>query len=79
MGALFYGFPGVVLGSLAVIFGLRARKHIKQSNGYLGGGGMVLAGWIVGVIGILGGALWALFLFALYMAMVGSGTGAGKG
>jgi hypothetical protein len=79
VAAMFYGLPGVLAGSLAVFFGLRARKRIKQSNGFLGGGGIALAGWIAGGIGIVAGLVWAVFLFALYMAMVGGGAGGGKG
>ena len=75
--AMFYGIPGIVLGSVAVFLGLRARGRIKRSGDALGGGGIALAGWIVGLCGILVGLLWFLFLLSLYMAMVSGGRGAG--
>jgi Domain of unknown function (DUF4190) len=74
-GALFYGLPGVVLGTVALVLGLGARRRIKRSGGALAGGGMALAGWIVGLIGIVMGLAWGLFLLALYLAMVSSGGG----
>jgi hypothetical protein len=77
--AQYYGIPGIVLGSIAVFLGLRARRRIKESAGVLGGGGIAMAGWIAGVCGIVAGLVWGLFLLALYMAMVGGGGGGGKG
>ena len=71
--AMFYGIPGVIAGSVAVFLGLTARSRIKRSGGALGGGGIALAGWIVGLFGIVIGLLWFLFLFSLYMAMVSTG------
>jgi hypothetical protein len=73
---LFFGISGVLLGAVAVFLGLTARSRIKKSGGVLGGGGMALAGWIAGVVGIVVGLAWALYLFALLMAM-GAGTGKG--
>ena len=35
----------------------------------LGGAGVALAGWIAGVVGILVGLAWGLFLLSLFMAM----------
>ena len=78
MGALYYGLPGVVLGTIAVILGVRARRRVKESGGLLGGGGIALAGLIVGICGIVAGLAWGLFLLALFMAMTGGGGG-GKG
>ena len=68
LAALFYGLPGVIVGAIAVFLGLRARRRIKRSNGALGGGGMALAGWLLGVVGIVAGTLWFLFLYALFQA-----------
>jgi len=79
VGALYYGVPGIVLGSLAVLLGLQARRRIKESAGVLGGGGIAMAGWIAGVCGIVAGLLWAAFLLALFMAMGGGAGGGGKG
>ena len=74
--AMFYGLPGVIFGSVAVFLGLRARSRIKRSGGTLAGGGMALAGWIVGVCAIVVGTLWFLFLAMLYMAMTSGNPGA---
>lgn len=76
--ALFYGLPGVILGSVAVFLGLTARSRIKRSGGTLAGGGIALAGWIVGLCAIVFGLLWFLFLFSLYMAMVSTVPSAGS-
>ena len=73
---LLFGVSGVILGAVAVFMGLTARSRIKRSGGVLGGGGLALAGWLLGLLGILVGAAWALYLFALFMAM---SPGAGKG
>jgi Domain of unknown function (DUF4190) len=43
-----YGIPAV----LAIIFGFIARGQIKRSNGMQQGGGMALAGIVIGFIGI---------------------------
>jgi hypothetical protein len=76
MAAMFYGVPGVIAGSIAVFLGLSSRRRIKRSGGTLHGGGLALAGWIVGVCGILLGLVVAVFLFGLFMAMQ---PGTGKG
>ena len=45
----------VGLGSLlAVIFGLVARKSIKQSRGTQSGDGLAIAGLVIGIAGLLG-------------------------
>lgn len=58
-----YGIPAV----LAIIFGFIARSQIKRSNGAERGGGMALAGIIVGFAGIaLGVALVIILAVALH-------------
>jgi hypothetical protein len=60
------------LGSvLAVIFGILARREIKRSGGQQTGGGMALAGTILGVVGIVGVAL--LVLLSVLAASVHTG------
>jgi hypothetical protein len=45
------------LGSiLAVVFGSKAKQHIRRSPGYLGGDGMATAGIVLGILGIMGAA-----------------------
>ena len=43
---------------LAVIFGFVARRQIRESGGGQSGGGMALAGIILGFVGVLGLILW---------------------
>jgi hypothetical protein len=45
---------------LAVIFGFVARKQIRQSGGRQGGGGMAIAGIVLGFVGIVGLVLWII-------------------
>ena len=73
---LLFGVSGVILGAVALGLGLSARSRIKRSGGVLGGGGMALAGWILGVVGLLIGLVWGVFLLGMYMAMT---SGGGKG
>jgi hypothetical protein len=74
LGALFDGVPGVILGSLAVVLGLMSRRRIKRSGGTLQGGGLALAGWIVGLCGIALGVVFAVLFIGLFLAMQ-SGSG----
>ena len=69
-GATVLGVPGVVLGIVAIILGLRARGRIKRSGGARGGGGFAVAGMIAGGCGAVLGALWAFYLTLLYLAMM---------
>ncbi len=69
-GASFLGVPGVVLGIVAIILGLRAGGRIKRSGGARGGRGFAVAGMIAGGCGAVLGALWAFYLTLLYLAMM---------
>jgi Domain of unknown function (DUF4190) len=54
------------LGSiLAVIFGFIGRKQIKESGGRQAGGGMALAGIILGFIGVASLILWIVLVIAI--------------
>lgn len=53
---LFFG----LLAILALIFGILAKNKIKESPGMYKGGGMALAGIILGAIGIAGWLIWML-------------------
>src|SRR5438105_13932006 len=68
--ASFLRVPGVVLGIVAIILGLRARGRIKRSGGARGGAGFAVAGMIAGGCGAVLGALWAVYLTLLYLAMM---------
>lgn len=50
---------GVILGPVAAIMGFIARNRIAQSGGAVGGGGLAMAGLILGVVGFL---LWIVIL-----------------
>jgi hypothetical protein len=50
---------------LAVIFGIVARKQIKDSGGRQSGSGMALAGIILGLVGVASLILWIVFVIAV--------------
>jgi hypothetical protein len=50
---------------LAVIFGFVARKQIRDSGGRQGGGGLAIAGIILGFVGIAGLILWIILIAAI--------------
>lgn len=55
-------FCGIVLGVVALVLGITSRGKIQKSNGQLTGGGMALAGIILGAFDIVAGiAFIALF------------------
>ena len=57
---------GLLLGPAGAIMGFISRQRIAASGGQLGGGGMALAGLIIGVVGFVASASWAIFyLFVL--------------
>jgi hypothetical protein len=53
---------GVALGPAAAIMGFISRQRIAASAGTVGGGGMALAGLIVGIFGFIVSAVWAIVL-----------------
>jgi len=69
ISALVLGIAGVfcagfICGPLAVVFGFLGRRDIRQSNGWITGDGIALAGIILGVIGTI---IW--IPFAIYVLM----------
>ena len=52
---------GVILGPAAAIMGFISRQRIASSGGTLGGGGIALAGLILGVVAFFGSVAWFLF------------------
>ncbi len=50
---------GIILGPAAAIMGFISRNRIAQSGGAIGGGGMAMAGLILGVVGFL---LWIVIV-----------------
>jgi hypothetical protein len=56
------GILGIILAPLALIFGVRARRMISQSNGWRRGDGMAIAGIVLGLIGIVVSIVYLVFL-----------------
>jgi hypothetical protein len=50
---------GVILGPAAAIMGFISRNRIMQSGGAIGGGGMAMAGLILGIVGFV---LWVIIV-----------------
>jgi hypothetical protein len=62
-----------LLGPVAWNMGGKARREIAESNGAIGGSGMVTAGWICGIIATALMLLVILFVvFAIIVGAVGS-------
>lgn len=63
---------GVVLGPVAAIMGFISRQRIASSGGTLGGGGLALAGLILGVVAFVVSVIWFF-----YFIFVNHGTTTG--
>ena len=64
--ACFFICLGVVLGPAAAIMGFISRQRIAASGGMLGGGGMALAGLILGIVAFIGSVAWFFtFVYAI--------------
>lgn len=57
---------GVILGPAAAIMGFISRQRIVSSAGTLGGGGLAMAGLILGIVSFLLSVAWFfIFIFAI--------------
>jgi hypothetical protein len=56
-----YGITSI----LAIVFGALARKEIRESNGWVTGGGLATAGLVLGIIGVIG----TIVLIAIVLAI----------
>ena len=56
---------GIILGPAAAIMGFISRQRIAASGGTVTGGGLALGGLIVGIIGFIASAAWAIFSIVL--------------
>ena len=56
---------GILLGPAAAIMGFISRQRVAASGGTVGGGGLALAGLILGILGFLASAGWAIAWIAL--------------
>ena len=55
---------GIILGPAAAIMGFISRQRIAASAGTVGGRGLALAGLILGILGFIASAAWAIFFIA---------------
>jgi hypothetical protein len=60
------GPPALLLGPAAAIMGYVSRRRVTNSQGTLGGGGIALAGLVLGVIGFAVNIAW-LFLIVVVL------------
>jgi hypothetical protein len=58
---------GIILGPAAAIMGFISRQRVAASGGSVGGGGLALAGMIIGVVGFLASAGWAIAYLLIVM------------
>ena len=56
---------GIILGPAAAIMGFISRQRIAASAGTVAGGGLALAGLIIGIVGFIASAAWAIFSIGL--------------
>jgi Domain of unknown function (DUF4190) len=52
---------GLLLGPAGAIMGFISRQRIAASGGTVAGGGLALAGLILGIVGFIASAAWAIF------------------
>gem|GEM_PF-6595292 len=52
---------GMILGIIALVMGLKAKKAISENPGMYGGSGKATAGIVLGIIGIVGWGLATIF------------------
>ncbi len=57
---------GVILGPVAAILGYISRQRVASSGGTLAGGGLALAGLILGVFAFAISVLWFFFFISSY-------------
>jgi hypothetical protein len=70
VGLCAWGLGGL-LSLVALILGIISRNRIKAPGAQLQGGGMALAGIIMGAIGLV---LGAIFIFIFIVALASSGS-----
>ena len=61
-----FGLPALLLGPAAAIMGYVSRRRVANSQGRLAGGGIALAGLVLGVIGFAISIAW-LFLIVVVL------------
>ena len=70
-----FGLPGLGLGAIAYFMGKAAIRRIDGSSGALGGRSVAAAGWVLGVVATVIGALVSLvWVVVLLVAISGPAT-----
>ena len=55
-----------VTSILAIIFSVIAKKNIRESNGWVTGGGMATAGLVLGIVGVVGAVVvWIVIIVGI--------------
>jgi hypothetical protein len=65
-----YGITSV----LAIVFAVLAKRDIRDSNGWVTGGGMATAGLVLGIIGVVGLAVILIVVFLVDPGIEPDGT-----
>jgi len=65
--AFWLGVPALVLGPLAYFLGRSGISRITESKGALGGRGIAVAGWVLGVVAMAVGAVVTLIWLVLLL------------
>ena len=71
LGILWFAGVGAVL---AVIFGFVGRKKIEESQGRQTGGGLAIAGIVLGIVGVVGAIGFWILIFAVGAAVDSGGS-----
>jgi len=64
---------GILLGPAAAIMGFISRQRVAASGGTVGGSGIALAGLILGIVGFVCSAAWAI-AYIFIVSHSGSGS-----
>ncbi len=59
---------GLVLGIIALVMGIGAKKKIQQNPGMYGGNGMATAGVVLGIIDVVGWAILIAWVIGMAVA-----------
>ncbi len=72
--AIILPFVDIVLGVIAIVFGVKARRMTKEKGERYAGEAMALAGLICGIIGIGTAFLWFFWFFFVIIGLLGGVT-----
>ncbi|MFZ1933145.1 MAG: DUF4190 domain-containing protein [Thermoguttaceae bacterium] len=63
-----FSLASLVLGIVALVLGLKAKSKIARNPGMYGGKGMATAGFILGIVGTIGGLIWIIVIVAFLVS-----------